>query len=148
MKDLNFASLYRLTIFLIFASLLVYIMIVGQGIIVPLTIAFFIAFLLTPLNNFLERIRFPRVLAAIVSVLITIIVLAALLMLLGSQVTRFASDLDQIVAKFAELKSKLPDFILSQVNDLSIDKGMQFVQSNMGQIAKNITGFMYSFSLI
>ena len=123
-------------------------MIVGQGIIVPLTIAFFIAFLLTPLNNFLERIRFPRVLAAIVSVLITIIVLAALLMLLGSQVTRFASDLDQIVAKFAELKSKLPDFILSQVNDLSIDKGMQFVQSNMGQIAKNLTGFLGSFSVI
>ena len=148
MRDLNFTSLYKLTIFLIFASLLVYIMIVGQGILVPLTIAFFIAFLLTPFANLLERIRFPRVLAAIVSVVLTAVALAALLMLLGSQVKRFASDVDQIMTKFSELKNKLPDFLMSEVNDLSIDNVMNFVQSNMGEIAKNLSGFLGSFSVV
>lgn len=148
MKELNFNSFYKLTIFLIFASLVVYIMIVGQSIIVPLTIAFFIAFLLTPLANLLERIHFPRVLAAIVSVLIAIIVLTGLLMLLGSQVQRFASDMDQVVQKFGDLKDKLPDFLMNRVDGLSVDKGIKFVQSNMGEIATSVTAFLGSFSVI
>lgn len=148
MRDLNFQSLYKLTVFLIFATLLVYIMIVGQGIIVPLTIAFFIGFLLTPLCNLLERIHFPRVLAAIVSVLITIIVLAGLLTLLGSQVQRFASDADDMVQKFTELKNKLPDFVMNSVDDLSVDKAIKFVQSHMGEIFTSLTGFLGSFSVV
>ncbi|NEN23117.1 AI-2E family transporter [Cryomorpha ignava] len=148
MKDLNFDSLKKLTIFLIFATLLVYIMIVGQGIIVPLTIAFFIAFFLVPLSNLLERIHFPRVLAAIVSVLVAIIVLAGLLTLLGSQVQRFASDADQMVQKFSELKDKLPDVVMSNIDDLSVEKGIKFVQSHMGEIFTSLTGFLGSFSVV
>lgn len=133
---------------MIFATLLVYIMIVAQSIIVPLTIAFFIAFLLIPLCTFLERIRFPRPLAAIVSLLATIIVIAGLLTLLGTQVTRFASDVDQIVEKFSELKEKMPDFLMSQFDDLSVDNVMEFVQSHMGQIATSVTGFLGGFSVV
>lgn len=123
-------------------------MIVGQGIIVPLTIAFFIAFLLTPLCNLLERIHFPRALAAIVSILLTIIVLAGLLTLLGSQFQRFASDADEMVQKFSELKDKLPDFLMSRVDDLSVEKGIKFVQSHMGEIFTSLTGFLGSFSVV
>ncbi len=148
MKELNFNSLYRLTIFLIFASLLVYIMIVGQGIIVPLTIAFFIAFLLTPLTNLLERIRIPKALAAILSVLVAIIVLAGLLTLLGSQVQRFASDMDQIVEKFSDLKAKLPEIVSTKLNNLSVEKGIKFVQSHMGQIFTSLGSFLGSFSVV
>ncbi len=148
MKDLNFSSLYKLTIFLIFASLLIYILIVAQGVLVPLTIAFFIAFLLTPLCNLLERIHFPRPLAAIISVLVAIIFLAGLLTLMGSQVQRFASDMDQIVQKFSNLVDKLPAALGNSLDGLSVDKGIKFVQSHMGEIFTSLTGFFGSFSVI
>lgn len=123
-------------------------MIVGQGIIVPLTIAFFIAFLLTPLANLLERIGIPQVVSSILSVLVAIIVLAGLLTLLGSQVQRFASDMDQIVAKFANLKEKLPDVLSTKLNNLSVDKGIKFIQSHMGEIFTSLSSFLGSFSVV
>src|SRR5690554_894903 len=149
MKDLNFDNLFRGTIFLIFATLIIYILIVAQGVIVPLTIAFFIAFLLIPLNMLLERIHIPRVLAAILSVVITTIALVGILTLFGSQIQRFASDMDQIVLRLSELKDKLPDSLSSRVEGtLSLDRGLKFIQSNMGQVFTSMTSFLSSFSVV
>ena len=149
MKDLNFDSLFRVTIFLIFASLLIFVMIAAQGVIVPLVVAFFIAFLLIPLNMFFERIHIPRVLAAIISVIITTIALAGILTLFGSQVGRFASDMDQIVEKFSSLKDKLPEVLASQFDgSLSLDRGLQFVKEHMGQIFTSMAAFLGSFSVV
>lgn len=149
MKDLNFDSLFRGTIFLIFASLIIYILIVTQSIIVPLIIAFFIAFLLIPLNLFFERIRIPRVLAAILSVIITTIALAGVITLFGSQIGRFTSDMGQIVQKLADLKDKLPEVISSQFDGaLSIDNGLEFIQSHIGQVFTSMTSFLGSFSVV
>lgn len=149
MKDLNFDSLFRGTIFLIFASLIIYILIVTQSIIVPLIIAFFIAFLLIPLNLLFERIRIPRVLAAILSVIITTIALAGVLTLFGSQIGRFTNDMGQIVEKLADLKDKLPEVISSQFDGvLSIDGALEFIQSHMGQVFTSMTSFLGSFSVV
>lgn len=149
MKDLNFDSLFRGTIFLIFSTLLVFILIVGQGIIVPLTISFFIAFLLIPFNMFLERIHVTRVLAAILSVIITLIALAGILTLFGSQIGRFANDMDQIIEKLADLKDKLPESISSNFQgSLSIDSILAFVQKHIGQIFTSMSSVLGSLGLV
>lgn len=149
MKNLNFDSLFRGTIFLIFATLFVFILIVGQGIIVPLTISFFIAFLLIPLNMLLERIHVPRVLAAILSVILTLIALAGILFLFGSQIGRFASDMDQIIEKLADLKDKLPESISSNFEgSFSLEGVMAFVKKHMGQIFTSMTSVLGGLGLV
>lgn len=148
MKDLNFQSLYKMTVALIFATLFIFTLVVGKSVLVPLTIAFFIAFLLIPLNILLERIHFPRPLAAITSILVFIIGLAGAVTLLGSQVKRFTDDLDQISQKIGDLKSRLPDSVLSYFNDYSSEKIMSMAQEHMGTIFSSLSGFFGSFTVI
>lgn len=148
MKDLSFRTLKKMTIVLIFLSLCVYILIVGKSILVPLTIAFFIAFLLIPLNNLLERIRFPRPLAAISSIVIFILGLMGVLTLMGSQVTRFADDMDQITKKLQQLSEKLPPWMVNYADGYSLEKLFSMAQSHMGTIFNSLAGFFGSFSVI
>jgi len=148
MKDLNFGSLYKITVFLVFASVLFFILIVGQGILVPLVIAFFIAFLLIPLTNLLERIRFPRVLAAITSVVIATAVLAGLFTFFGSQITRFSNDLADIKERVTEIKKELPDVVSDKLEGYSTDEIVSYAQSNMGAIFSGLTGFIGGFTFV
>ncbi len=148
MKDLNFGSLYKITVFLVFATILFFILIVGQGILVPLVISFFIAFLLIPLANFLERIRFPRVLSAITSVIIAVVVLVALFTFFGSQINRFSNDLDDIKVRVKEIKQDLPDVIQDQLEGYSTDEILAYAQENMGAIFSGLTGFIGGFTFV
>lgn len=148
MKELSFHTLYKITVVLVFSTLFIFILIVGKGVLVPLTVAFFTAFLLIPLNNLLERIRFPRPLAAITSVLVFIIGLSGALALLASQVKRFTDDMDQISEKIGELKSRLPDSILSYVQGYSSENIIGMAQSHMGAIFTSVSGFFGSFTVI
>jgi len=148
MKNLNFESLYKLTVFLVFSVLLVHILIVGQSIIVPLVIAFFIAFLLIPLANFLERYKFPRPLAAITCIIITIVLLAGVFTLFGSQINTFVKDLDDITDKISELKGRLPEVIQTQLDDISTEEIIGYAQSNSSNIFSSLTNVLSGFTLL
>jgi predicted PurR-regulated permease PerM len=148
MKNLNFESLYKLTVFLVFSVLLVHILIVGQSIIVPLLIAFFIAFLLIPLANFLERYKFPRPLSAITCIIITIVLLAGVFTLFGSQVNTFVKDLDDITDKISELKSRLPEVVQTQLDDISTEEIIGYAQSNSSNIFSSLTNVLSGFTLL
>lgn len=82
----------RLTYTLLSIILIIFIAHMGQSIIVPLIFAFLLAIMLLPLANFLEARRFPRWLAALISVFVFLLLLGAVFTLLGSQMTSFASD--------------------------------------------------------
>lgn len=148
MRELNFRSLAKITVILIFFTLLVYILVVGKSILVPLTISFFIAFLLIPFNHLLERIKFPRALAAITSIVVAILVLSGVLTLMGSQVKRFTDDMDQITEKLAGLKSKLPEWAASSVQGYSVEKFFNMAQDHMGTIFNSLSSFFGSFTVI
>lgn len=89
-RNLPFSA--KLAYTLISLVLIVFICHIAAEIIIPLTFAFLAAILLLPLANLLERWRFPRGLAAFVSVFIFVIALAGLLSLLVSQMASFISD--------------------------------------------------------
>ncbi len=148
MRNLNFQSLYKLTVFLIFATLATYILIVGQSVIVPLVIAFFIAFLLIPLCTVLERIHFPRVLAAITSIIVAIVVLLGFFTLLGSQVSRFTKDMDEITSRLKQIRTRLPDVVNDQLSSVSVDEIITWVQQHLGDIFTNVSSFFGSFSVV
>jgi predicted PurR-regulated permease PerM len=148
MRDLNFRSLYKLTVFLVFATIFVYILTTGQSVIVPLVISFFIAFLLIPLCDFLERHHFSRVLAAIVSVIVAIVVLLGLFTLLGSRVSSFAEDFEQVTEKIAQIRSRLPEVVNEQLQGYSADQLITYAKKNFGRIFRGLTGFVSSFTIV
>jgi predicted PurR-regulated permease PerM len=86
----------KLAMVLISLIALFYIAILGKEILSPLIFALLFAVLLLPVAGFMERrLRFPRSLASILSVLLLIVSLAGLLYLVGSQISNLAEDWPQ-----------------------------------------------------
>lgn len=69
---------------------------IGQDILMPLCFAIVLAILLLPINNWLVKHRFPKVPAMLLSILIAIILIAAIIYFLSSQVAGFMEDLPKI----------------------------------------------------
>jgi len=148
MKDLSFQNLFRATVVLIFGIALVYILIIGQNIIVPLIVSFFVAFLLMPLCKWLERKKFPTVLAAITSLLVASAGIVGIVMLFGSQVKRFTKDFDRIAERIAEIRESLPHQIQSRLAEFKTEDITQFFEENVGEIFQGLAGFVSSFTFV
>lgn len=87
---------------------LFYIAILGKTIIAPLVFSLIFAMLLLPLAGFLERrLRFSRSIASAVSLLLLILSMAAILFLVGSQVSSLTEDWPQFKQQ-----------VLTSLNDL------------------------------
>ena len=83
----------KLAMVLVSLIALFYIAIQGKGILAPLIFALLFAVLLLPLCGFLEkRLKFPRSVASLTSVVLLVLSLAGLLYLVGSQVSSLAED--------------------------------------------------------
>src|ERR1700722_18345420 len=86
----------RLAMVLVSLIALSYIAVLGKSILAPLVFALLFAVLLLPLANFLEhRLRLPRSLASLFSVIILVLVLAGVLYVVGEQITNLADDWPQ-----------------------------------------------------
>lgn len=76
------------------------IIVVGQNIIAPLLMAFFISIVLLPIYRFLRRKKLPE----IVSILISLLALIAMMVLL---IWFFSSQLSRLIADFPQIKKNL-----------------------------------------
>ncbi len=97
---------------MVLASLiaLFYIAVLGKSILAPLVFGLLFAVLLLPLANFLEhKTRLPRSLASLLSVIMLVVVLAAMLYIVGAQVSNLADDWPQFKQQ-----------VLGSVNDLQV----------------------------
>src|SRR6266571_2236689 len=102
----------RLAMVLISLIALVYIAILGKSILAPLVFALLFAVLLLPLANFLERrLRFPRSLAALLSVLLLVLSIVAIFYLVGSQISSLADDWPQFKQQVLTSLSDLQHWI-------------------------------------
>jgi predicted PurR-regulated permease PerM len=98
----------RLAMVLVSLIALFYIAILGKSILAPLVFALLFAVLLLPVAAFLEkRLRLPRSLASIASVLLLIFSIAGILYLVGSQISSLAEEWPQFKHE-----------ILASLNDL------------------------------
>ena len=86
----------RLAMVLVSLLALFYIAIQGKSILAPLVFALLFAVLLLPMAGFMERrLRFPRSLAALLSVLLLVLSIVAVFYLVGSQLSSLADDWPQ-----------------------------------------------------
>jgi predicted PurR-regulated permease PerM len=64
----------------------------GRDVLIPITLAILLSFVLAPLSDLFRRLRIPRVPAVILSVLIAVSVIVILLSVIGMQVAGLAND--------------------------------------------------------
>lgn len=91
----------RLACLLISLIALVYIIYVGQDVLIPLALAGLFSILLRPVAGFLQnRLKFPHVIASIVVVFLFVVVLGGIIWFVSWQVSDFANDWDRIKRNF------------------------------------------------
>ena len=77
-----------------------YILFIGREIIVPLTFSWILAILLNPVVNFFTRKKINRVIAISFAVVFLLLIFAAILFFIGSQVSMFSDSFPQLKKTF------------------------------------------------
>lgn len=106
----------RLCFQILLVVLIAFIIIQCKTILVPLYFSVLLSILLLPLANLLERIGLPKALAAILSVLIALAVIAAILYLLSAQIVAFLNDIPSIKKHLSEHYGALQEWIEQRFN--------------------------------
>ena len=140
---------WRIIIILIVAGVLIWLLSYVSLLLIPLMIAALLATLLRPMHDVFLKLKFPRVLASMSSILVLIGFVSGLLFLVGQQlVTGFAEMADQVEAGVYELidwaDETLQDFGLEVSADEfnnAIDEAIGWVQDNQDAIMSSAAGF-------
>ena len=93
----------KVSIFLVGLIALLAIMYIAKSIIIPIVFSIIIAILLHPVVNFFVRLKINRVLAILLTMLITFLVIAAFGAVLLSQASRFGESWPALVGKFTSI---------------------------------------------
>jgi predicted PurR-regulated permease PerM len=139
--------LYNAAMTIIVIAGIVLTMIYAQSLLVPILIAGFIAMLLVPLVSMLERKHFPRILAIVIALFVTLFILASLGFFFGSQISNFTEDLGGIQDRFNEISDEIEgtiDNLFGIPNALNFsnlnNQFFTFLKENAGKI----TGMAFS----
>lgn len=97
-------------VFIVIAGIFL-ILIYGRGLLIPIVISAYIAMLLFPFVNFLERKRVPRVLAITIGIIVSLAVVAGVIWFFVDQISRFSADLPDIQSRFDELTLELSEWL-------------------------------------
>ena len=100
-EEIKFPLYAKVTIFLIGLFALTAILFIAKSIIIPLVFATIIAIMLSPIVDFLVRLKINRLLAIAVVMLLTFFVLFAFVSLVISQISRFSDSWPILVEKFS-----------------------------------------------
>lgn len=98
---------------MIFIIVLVFFLIVGKSLLVPLFMGGFFAILLTPLSMWLESKKVPRTLACIISLLVMSAIIGAFLTFVIGNVASFTKDFDDVSGKLTEYAVNIDDWVMA-----------------------------------
>ncbi|MDP2357633.1 MAG: AI-2E family transporter [Beijerinckiaceae bacterium] len=99
---------------------------VGRDIILPVVLAVILAFVLTPIVNFLRRLRIPRAPAVILSVAFALAMLTTLGFLITSQVGQLAADLPRYEATIQQKVSGIQEGVIGRISNMADNLGRRF----------------------
>jgi predicted PurR-regulated permease PerM len=131
--------------------LLVYVLVTLTDILVPLAFAAFLAVLLNPLANKLEKMKVPKVLAIIISMLIAILVVASVFYFLSTQIIQFGDSLPMLKQKFGEITINLKTWV-QQTFGIAITKQDQMVKDALNNsqaiVGKTVGGVLGTLAIV
>ncbi|MEY3565497.1 MAG: hypothetical protein RJA23_1667, partial [Bacteroidota bacterium] len=84
-------------------TVVIFILIVGKSILIPLALGGFFAVLFTPMSLFLERYRFPRVLSSLISLVVMVGLVMGLLSFIVGNLISFSNDFANVTSRITTL---------------------------------------------
>lgn len=123
-----------------------YLIKLGQSILAPFFLAFLMAMLFLPFANFMERkLKFPRSVSTIISVMIMLIILTGMIYFFGSQISSFSKDLPHLSKQFNLVFHNLQNWV-SQTFNVKIDEQFDYLDQGLAKLLSSsgvILGFTF-----
>jgi predicted PurR-regulated permease PerM len=114
----------------------VYILFIGQQILLPIIFATIVAVLLNPFVQFLVRHHIPRILAIVIAVLLAMLVTVALVYFISSQINSFAEGSPRYKEKLDGLLKQTIAWVSTQVN-IAPEKLTGWLANAQSEVMKN-----------
>lgn len=129
----------KLSLVLIGLIALGYLVIEGKEVLDPLMFGFLFAILLLPLSNFFEKkLRLPRSMSSLLSILLLVGFVFGIGYLVGSQISNLASDWPQLKNQVSQSVSDLQDWITSAFH-VNASKQMTYINNTTKKIIESGT---------
>ncbi|MDN3584045.1 AI-2E family transporter [Mucilaginibacter flavus] len=129
----------RLALTLIGFLALGYLIIVGKDILDPLIFGFIFAILLLPVSNFLEKkLRLPRSMSSLVSILLLVGLVGGILYLVGSQISNLSHDWPMLKKQVEQSLHDLQQWVQSAFH-IDADNQLKYVQDASKKIMESGT---------
>lgn len=133
--------LTKMTLSILLLILIGIVIYLGQEIIVPFAFAILLSVLLLPANNWMERKGIPRVIAILISLVISLVVIAGIVYFLATQISNFADDFPKIKQQL-ELHFKTLQKWLYQQFNLTRNEQTKMIANATEQMKGNGTGYI------
>jgi len=151
-SDFRFPAYFKISIILIGAYVFIYMLSIGQDIILPIIYAILIAILLSPLVNFLVKKKLNRGIAIGIVLLFAILIIVTLFLILSSQTTRLIEAWPKLAQKFNDLLGNFVKWVSAyfHISSSKIDSWISSTKKDMmsnsnaaiGMTITTIGGFM------
>lgn len=161
-SKLTSSSLYRTTAFMLLAGMIILLMILGKALLIPLAFAAFLAIILSPLCEWLEKRGIHGSIAAFLCLLVATLVIGGIITFfimqmsaLADNVSTFEENLNQMIRQGAiYLGQQLSDSEISRLSSFKEALGFMFqdAQSVLGTllviIASSFVYILFLFTFI
>ena len=97
----------------------------GRSVLIPITLAMLLSFLLAPAVNLLRRIHLGRVLSVLLAVLLALTVIMALGGLIGTQLAALAEEVPRYALTIEQKVDTLQQFMLSRMTRFTVGLGQK-----------------------
>lgn len=135
--------------------IIIYTLIVGKSVLIPLVLSAYIAMLLTPFCNWMENHRIPRVLSTFIALISSLAILVGFIYLIITQLSGFVNDFEDVSGRINSYLITIDDFIADKFDiktgiSNGINQGMiiDFVQGNSKSISQFLLGTVGSLTSI
>ncbi len=120
-----------------------YILILAQSVFKPLLAALIVGLLLKPMSSLMERVRIPRALSSVLSILVVFIILTGLSIFFSAQISNIASYLDQIEERISTMIDKGHNWAEDQFG-IEPERQTSYLKDSMSNLMKNSSSFFGS----
>lgn len=116
LQELKIPFYAKVTIQLVGLCVFIAIMYVLQDLIVPMIFSMIIAIVLNPVVAFFMRLKLNRIVSIVLSIIIAFLILAAIGIILFSQISRFSESFPGLVDKISEMLNQVTAWISQRFN--------------------------------
>lgn len=135
--------------------MIIYTLIVGKSVLIPLLLSAYISMLLTPFCNWMERNKVPSVLSTLIALTGSLAAIVGIIYLIITQLSSFINDFEDVSGRINTYLIAIDEFVIEMLdiktgisNGINQSMIVDFIQGNSKSISQFLIGTVGSLTSI